>query len=621
MAASENRDHPLRERARQAPESPGVYQFLDQRGRVLYVGKARNLRRRVLSYFSRQDSPKSVHMLGRARRLEFVVTATEVEALILENRLIKQHRPRYNVVFRDDKTYPYICLTVSEPWPRALITRRIRPDGNRYFGPFLGKGLAGRLMEMIRLRTQVRTCAIAVDGSLPRPCLYHGMGACLAPCVAGLTSRDAYSRAVEEVTLLLEGRHQELRPRLTEQMWAAADTGEYERAARYRDLLDALEELARGQHVEMTGSGSVDVFGMAGDGRDATVVVLPYRDGRLVDKREVHWEGIGQPADGTLLAAFLPQFYETNPAVPARIEVPVPIADKPLITAFLSRQRGGAVRISVARRGERVQVLALAQENARQAFRLRFRQPRREADRLGRLLAETLGLVGPVRRIECFDVSHTVGEAQVASVVVWEAGSMRRGEYRSFNVRVGQGADDAAAIGEAVLRRYRRRVGEGDPLPDLVLVDGGAVQRAAADRCLAQLGLNIPVVALAKKLEALYLPNTADPILLPSYNEIRLLLQSVRDEAHRSAVTRHRRRRRQRRLATELLAIPGIGPRRAQSLLRRFGSVDGLRMAARESLEEFLGPKLGAGVWRQLHPEGSLGNEPAGTAGSGADTL
>lgn len=593
--------HPLRERAGQAPELPGVYQFLDARGRVLYVGKARNLRRRVISYFSRHDSPKTTRMLAHARRLEFVVTATEVEALILENRLIKAHRPRYNVVFRDDKTYPYICVTVGETWPRAFITRRVRQDGHQYFGPFLGKGLAGRLMELLRLRTQVRTCAIQVDGSLERPCLYHGMGACLAPCVAGLTTRESYSRAVEEVVMLLQGRHRELRPRLLEQMWAASEVGEYERAARYRDLMQALEELARGQHVELAGTGSVDVIGMAGDGRDATVVVLPYRDGRLVDKREFHWEGLGEPADQALLAAFLPQFYEANPAVPARIEVPAAPGDEPLITAFLRGKRGGPVRVTVPRRGERVKVMALAQENARQAFRLRFRQPRREAERVAALVGATLGLEGTVRRIECFDVSHTVGEDQVASLVVWEAGAMRRSEYRSFNVRSEQGSDDAEAIAEAVSRRYRRRLADGGVLPDLVVVDGGAVQQRAAERELTAMAMRVPVVGLAKKLEELHLPGRANALSLPSHHEVRLLLQSIRDEAHRSAITRHRRRRRRRRLATELLALPGVGPKRARALLRLFGSVDGVRAADREELTAALGKMLGERVWKFMH--------------------
>ncbi len=595
--------HPLLERAQQAPEAPGVYQFQDARSRILYVGKAKQLRRRVLSYFSRQLEPRLAGMLSRARRLEFVVTATEVEALILENRLIKRHRPRYNVLLRDDKTYPYVKLTTGEAWPRALLTRRIVDDGHSYFGPYLGHGMAARVMDLIRTRTQVRTCTLEIDGTLARPCLYYDMGACLGPCVAGLTTREEYARAVEEVTLLLEGRHLELKPRLEGQMWRAAEAGEYERAARYRDLLRALEELARGQNVEIAGSGSVDVVGVGGDGRDASVVVLIYRDGKLVDKREFHWEALDAPTDAAFLSAFLGQFYEANPAVPERVEVPFAPEDSDALVGFLKKQRGAPVRLVQPRRGQRVRVLALAQENAREAFRLRFRHPRREAERVGEEIARSLGLAHPVSRLECFDISHLHGEAQVASLVVWERGRMRKGEYRSFNVRAGTGADDPAAIAEAVERRYRRRLAEAAPLPDLVLIDGGRTQLNAAVRALAAAGCEVPAAALAKRLEEIHLPSRALPLLLEPNDPVRLLLQRVRDEAHRFAVTRHRRRRSLRRLATQLVAVPGIGPTRARRLLSRFGSVDGVRAAGREALIDVVGRKAAADLWQALHPE------------------
>lgn len=593
--------HPLLERAQQAPEAPGVYQFQDARGRVLYVGKAKQLRRRVLSYFSSELEPRLAGMLVRARSLDFLVTATEVEALILENRFIKRHRPRYNVLLRDDKTYPYVKLTTGEDWPRALLTRRILDDGHAYFGPYLGHGMAARVMDLIRTRTQVRTCSIEIDGTLPRPCLYYDMGACLGPCVAGLTTPEEYGRAVEEVVLLLEGRHQELKPRLETQMWRASEHHEYERAARYRDLLRALDELARCQDVEIAGSGSVDVVGVEGDGRDASIVVLIYRDGKLVDKREFHWEGLDAQADASFLAAFLGQFYEANPAVPERVEVPFSPEDADALVGFLKRQRGAAVRLLEPRRGQRARVLALAQENAREAFRLRFRHPLREAERVGEEIASVLGLPKPAARLECFDISHLQGEAQVASLVVWERGRMRKGEYRSFNVRSGKGADDPAAVGEAVERRYRRRLAEGAPLPDLVLVDGGPTQLDAAVRGIASAGCRLQAAALAKRLEEIYLPGRSRPLLLEPNHPVRLLLQRVRDEAHRFAVTRHRRRRSARRLATQLVAVPGIGPKRAHRLLVRFGSVDGVRAADLEALEAVIGRKVAADLWRSLH--------------------
>ncbi len=597
--------HPLLDRARQAPASPGVYQFIDARSKVIYVGKAKHLKKRVLSYFTRGVQARTAAMLARARRLEFVVTVTEVEALILENRLIKQHRPRYNITLRDDKTYPYVVLTTSEPWPRALLTRRVRDDGNRYFGPFLGHGMAARVMDLIRTRSQVRTCAwdLKPDGTLPRPCLYFDMGACLGPCVAGLTTREAYGRAVDEVVLLLEGRHQELRPRLEEQMWSASEREDFERAGRYRDLLRALDELERGQHVELAGSGSVDVVGMEGDGVDATVAVLVYRDGKLVDKREFHWEGLEAPADAALLGAFLAQFYDANPAVPERVETPVVPEDPEALRTFLAQRRGAVVRLVTPRRGARARVLDLARDNAREAFRLRFRHPRQAAERVAHSIAVTLGVVRPVSRIECFDISHTAGEAQVASLVVWDDGALRKAEYRSFNVRAGAGPDDPAAMAEAVGRRYRRRIAEGGRLPELVLVDGGPTQLAAAAAALAEIDCPLPVAALAKRLEEVHLPGRISPLHLEANDPVRLLLQRLRDEAHRFAITRHRRQRRARRLATQLLAVPGIGPKRAKALLERFGSVDGVRAATAEELAAAVGAAAAARVSSALRSE------------------
>jgi excinuclease ABC subunit C len=391
-------------------------------------------------------------------------------------------------------------------------------------------------------------------------------------------------------------------------MWAAAERQEYERAGRYRDMLRALEELERGQHVELAGTGSVDVIGVEGDGVDATVVVLVYRDGKLVDKREYHWEGLDGPADATLLGAFLAQYYEANPAVPERVETPFPPEDGEALRAFLTQRRGAVVRLVVPRRGARARVQALAQDNAREAFRLRFRHPHEAAGKAGHALAGALGLPGEIRRIECFDISHTGGEAQVASLVVWESGALKRSEYRSFNVRAGAGPDDPAAMAEAVGRRYRRRLAEAGRLPDLVLVDGGPAQLAAALAALAAVGAALPVAALAKRLEEIHLPGGRPPLHLEPNDPARLLLQRLRDEAHRVAITRHRRRRRARRMATQLLAIPGVGPKRAQGLLERFGSLDGVRAATLEELAAAIGRSAAARVVAACRrPEGHAG--------------
>lgn len=587
-------EHPLRELAQQAPEQPGVYLFLDSQGHHLYVGKAKDLRRRVLSYFSKDQSPKTLQMLARARQLRFVVTHTEVEALILENRLIKQHKPKYNVLLRDDKTYPYIKLTTTEYWPRAELVRRIEQDGSEYFGPFLGQGAAARLMDIIRMYSQVRTCSwdLRPEGTLPRPCLYHAIGACLGPCVAGLTTREAYQTAVNEVRLLLCGKTGELGKLLQQRMWEAAERQDYERAAKYRDLAKVISTTGQGQLAELPGRGSFDVLGVWGDGRDITAVVLAYRQGKLCDQREYHFEGAQQLADSEFISQFLSQFYEANPAVPEEVLLPFSVEDQETLEGFLGQKRTAPVRVLVPSRGQRRALINLAQENAAEAFRLRFRHPRREAEILGSELQKLFGLHGPVERLECFDVSHTAGEGAVVSVVVWERGRLVKREYRSFNVKSAAGGDDPASLAEAVQRRYSRQVRAGQELPDLVLIDGGTPQLAAARKALEELGLTIPTVALAKRFEEIYLDLHRPPLRLPGNHLVRLLLQRVRDEAHRFAVTRHRRRRRAKKLATELISVPGIGPVRAKKLLQYFGSLEAVKKAQEGELARLLGPKL-----------------------------
>jgi len=317
-------DHPLLERAREAPESPGVYRFRDAKGRELYIGKARHLRRRVLSYFGRSDLPeRTLAMVARARDLSFTVTASEVEAFILENTLIKRLRPRFNVLLRDDKTYPYIKLTTGEAWPRVLFTRVVRDDGHTYFGPFMGQRMARRLMDLARTHFQVRTCHIEIDGRLPRPCLYYHMKACLGPCVDGLTDSDAYAGAVDELKLFLGGRHRELLPRLETSMWTASKRENFELASRYRDLIAVVRRLGEPQDVEQPGRGDADVFAVYTDGEHASVCVLPYRTGKLVDKREFHFEGVGDVGMAELLSSFTAQYYDANPAIPRTVETSV----------------------------------------------------------------------------------------------------------------------------------------------------------------------------------------------------------------------------------------------------------------------------------------------------------
>ncbi len=596
--------HPLLERAREAPEKPGVYRFQDGLGKDLYVGKARDLRRRVLSYFGRHDLPERTRtMLARARQLDFTVTASEAEAFILENNLIKRLRPRFNINLRDDKTYPYLRLTSGEAWPKVELTRRVRDDGHLYFGPFMGQHMARRLMELARTSFQVRTCQIEIDGSLPRPCLYYHMRACLGPCVDGLTTPEDYAGAVDELRLFLEGRHRQLMPRLERNMWAASEREDFELAARYRDLIAIVKRLGERQDVERPGRGDSDAVAVWSDGEHASVCVLPYREGRLVDKREFHFEGVGEVEAADLLTSFLAQYYEANPALPARIDLQHDLDedDREMLRAYLRHLGERAVTIARPQRGARARRVELAHENVRAAFELRFRAPRSQAAHLTRRLGEALALPGPVRHLECFDVSHTGGRETTASCVVWRDGRMNRRQYRSFHIRGVEGVDDFAAIAEAVGRRYRRLRDEQQPMPDLVLIDGGVGQLNAATAALDALGLDLPLASLAKREELVWLPTASEPLRLDASDPAHLVLREARDEAHRFAVGRHRARRGKRTLASQLLAVPGIGPGRARSLLQRFGSVRAVQQASVDELQHTLGPRLGRHLWNHLH--------------------
>jgi excinuclease ABC subunit C len=597
-------EHPLLSRAREAPDQPGVYRFKDRSGKDIYVGKALSIRRRVLSYFGRSDLPERTEaMLAQARDLEVTVTASEVEALILENTLIKRLRPRFNVLLRDDKTFPYIKVTTGDECPRVLLTRRVREDGHSYFGPFMGQYMARRLMEIARTRFLVRTCHIDIDGSLERPCLYFHMHACLGPCVAGLTSPDAYSGAVNDLKLFLSGRHRELLPQLEKSMWAAADRDEFELAAHYRDLITIVRRLDEQQNVDMPGRGDADVFAVHADGEHATVCILPYREGKLVDKREIHFESVGDLTSAELLGSFVGQYYEANPGVPPQVETAQNLTeeDQELLQAFLSHRRGRAVKVGTPQRGPRMRRVDLAMANAKTAFELRFRAPLSRSKHLQRRLGEALALGEPVRRIECFDISHTGGKETTASCVVWDAGRLEKRQYRSFNIKDLEGVDDYAAISEAVGRRYRRLRDEQRPMPDLVLIDGGVGQLNAAMAALDALGIELPLAALAKREELVWLPESGEPLQLDRSDPAHLVLRQVRDEAHRFAVSRHRKRRSKRTIATELINVPGIGPGRAKSLLKQFGSVRGVQQATEEQLRQALGPRLGRHLWRHLH--------------------
>lgn len=584
------------------PDAPGVYLFKDRRGRILYVGKARSLRKRVASYFTRGPEPAKTEALLEAwRDLETIVTNTELEALLLENSLIKKHRPRYNVCLRDDKTYPYVKITTGEEWPRALVTRRVAADGHSYFGPFWG-GLARRIMRMITRHFQIRTCTIEIDGTLPRPCLYYDLHACLGPCVAGLTTKAAYDEAVRDVVLFLQGRNKELRSSLERKMLAASAEENFEMAAAYRDAIRTVEDVSEHQIVHSMRGESVDVVGFFESGGDVAVCVLVVRAGVIQDRREFFFEKSGEVAPAPFLEAFLPQFYDANPFLPSEVHFPVELADRDLLEAFLAVRKGSKVVVRAPRRGPARERVELADDNARERHKVRFRRVGGEGALGIERLARILDLPVPPQRIEAFDISHLQGTDSIASLVVFEDGKPKKSDYRLFGITSQSllAPDDFKSMAEAVERRYRRLREQGSPMPDLVLVDGGRGQLQAALTALDRLGLELPVVGLAKREEEIWAPERPEPIRLSRKDPALQLIQRVRDEAHRFAVTRHRGRRSKRMRETSLREIPGIGPTRARTLLTRFGSLSGLAAADPADVEKAVGPATARAVREYL---------------------
>ncbi len=586
-------------RIRELPDQPGIYVFKDGAGKALYVGKAKSLRKRAASYLAREHEPRLTLMLEEAADLEFVATDTEAEALLLENNWIKRRRPRYNVLLRDDKTYPYLKLT-AEPYPRIVFTRRIRPDGADYFGPYLPGGLARKAIKLVQKLFGIRVCRIEIDGSLPRPCLYHGMHRCLGPCVAGLTTPQAYAEAVEQAKLFLSGRTDALGKRLRREMLEASEALEFERAAQLRDTLSEVEATAQRRKLSSVEDEDLDVFGVKVAGGHAAVAILIMRGGQVLDRRELFWEGVGDIDPHRLLSEVTPQVYDRTTFVPKEVHLPMPIEGDEALADWLSEKKGERVYLRMPVRGPKAERVALAMHNAELAHRRRFRgvSPHAAA---AESLVRHLGLTDPPRRIEGFDISNFQGAQTVASLVVWEEGKMKKGDYRSFNIEGLDRPDDFLSMRQAVLRRYQRRLDELGDMPDLILIDGGRGQLNAALAALAELGVEeTPIVGLAKREEELYLPARPEPLALRRDDPGLQLLQRVRDEAHRFAVGRHRRRRSKATLQSRLEEMPGIGPARRRRLLTRFGSLEAIRAASEAELTELVGPVLAGRLWRFL---------------------
>ena len=594
----------LKTQINRLPEQPGVYLFLGRGGETLYVGKARALRDRVRSYLGAYGtSPRHDALLDEADSLDFIVTDSVVEALALENNLIKQRSPRYNILLRDDKTYPYLRLTVTERAPRVIVARRVERDGDVYAGPFMPAQLARRAMNLSHRVFGIRSCNEIIDGRRGRPCLEYDIKRCIAPCVAEICSLDEYRAAVDRTQLFLEGRNEELATRLRREMSAAAEAEQYEKAAHLRDAVRTIETLAaRQQKMATPGQSDRDAFGIKVGASGAVVQIFQMRNGKVIEKIELYYEGSAgsSGSEGSeILAAAVQQFYAEREA-PGEIHVAdaLSAADVEALEAWLSINSARRVRILVPRRGDKRGLLELASRNATVAYQARFNQPAVGSYDALETLRQALELRALPRRIECFDISTIQGSETVASMVVCEEGRMRRSEYRKFRIRGGSQddfptiLDDFASMHEVVLRRYRKVVEAGGPFPDLIVIDGGKGQLNAAYAALRELGLgNLVATGIAKKEELLYVRDKEDPIALPASSPALLLIQRIRDEAHRFAVTFHRARRAKRDLTSELDQIPGIGPGRRRTLLRTFGSLSGVRRATREELMKVVGAK------------------------------
>jgi excinuclease ABC subunit C len=593
----------LKEKLETVPAQHGVYLFKDGEGAVVYVGKARSLRDRVRSYFQ-AGRPVEVwrgDMAAQIADLDLVVTDTDMEALALENNLIKRHRPRYNVLLRDDKNHPYLKLTLAEEYPRLHVVRRVDEDGNAYGGPYIPALLGRKTAGMVHKLFGVRSCKEVLNGRRPRPCLQYQIGRCLAPCVAEITSLERYREACDDARLFLEGRTEEVVRRLKEGMQRAAAADRFEEAASLRDQVRALERLDTPQKITTTDLEERDFFGAYVEGERAALQVFSVRDGKVVAREGFLLDKLAEPE--TVLSSSVQQYYAQGRYVPREILVPSALADAELLQAWLSERRAGAVRIRVPQRGEKVRLLDLVMRNARLAFDLEWRHPRRQSQEILRALRDLLDLEVEPRRIECFDISNIQGSDVVASLVVFEDGLPRKSDYRTFRIRSVSGTpDDLASMREVVGRRYRRLLEEGKDLPDLILVDGGKGQLGAAMEALAELGVgHQPVASLAKREEAIFLPGRGEPVLLPRSSPVLQLVQRVRDEAHRFAVGFHRKTRARRTLHSELDEIPGVGPARRRKLLSRFGSLRGVRAASLLELAASVGAATAARIRARLH--------------------
>jgi excinuclease ABC subunit C len=636
----------LQEKIRTLPIKPGVYLYKNADGEVIYVGKAKNLRSRVRSYLleANQANAKTGSLMREAVDLDYILVDNEREALALENNLIKQRKPRFNILLRDDKTYPYVKLTLGDRYPKVFVTRRLRKDGSAYYGPYFPGNLAHRIVELIHRSFLLPSCKIDLSRYHSRPCLQYYIKRCLGPCVENLTTPEIYREAVRDAQMFLEGRQAELGRSIEQRMNEAAAKEQFELAAKYRDLLITVNQMQDKQRIATTDGDESDVFGYHYENGMVAVNLFHLRGGKIVDRREFFWEDLpefleadadgnldtdvvtysaenapldppakdGSPVDdplpfeaGAFFSALLKQLYIDQHYVPRTIYIPVDFADRATLATLLCERTGHKIEIAVPQRGEKRSLVDLAGQNAKQSYDQRFRvlQPSQKA--IQESLQDILTLPELPRRIECFDISHIQGAETVASMVVWEDGAMNKSAYRKFQIKTVAGVDDFASMHEVVTRRYKRLAEENKPMPSLILIDGGLGQLHAAAAALEALGITTqPLASIAKREEIIYLYGQEDdPIVLDRRSPVLHLVQRVRDESHRFAVTYHRKRREMRDRDSELLAIPGVGALTRTRLVEHFGSVRSVKEADIAALTAVVPRKTADAIYGFFHSE------------------
>ena len=596
----------LAEKLARVPDRPGVYLYRDAKRQVLYVGKAASLRTRVRSYFqdSRPRDPKTDALVRQIRDLEYVVTDNELEALMLEANLVRRHRPRYNIILRDDKHYPFLKLTTDEEFPRLVVARRVQDDGATYYGPFYPATAMRETLRLARQLFPLRTCSIPIDGRLERPCIQHAIHRCNAPCT-GWETREGYAKTVRDVRRFLEGKDEDLALTLTREMEAAAGELKFERAAVLRDQIQSLNKVRERQKIISTEELDQDVIGVVRQGSDACVELFFVRRGRLVGQEPFFLDKVAGWSDGEILSAFVRQFYGKAVAPAPEILVSEPIPEAELVAEWLTGLAGRRVQLTAPQRGARRQFVAMAEENAALALQSHLLSRDDRQQLVLEELAQALSLPGPPNRIEGYDISNIQGTEQVGSLVVWENGGMKKDDYKRFRIRTVAGADDFAALREVLGRRFARALEHGDVLPDLVLIDGGRGQLNAGLKALGDLGLDwVPVAALAKREEEVYVGESLHPLVLDRTSPALHTLMRIRDEAHRFAITYHKKLRARRTLRSELDAIPGVGPTLRTSLLRTLGSARRVRASSVAELAAVprVTPKLAQRIFAHFPP-------------------